>query len=124
MPVLLIAGLVSLVLGLVLFFAWFGYIVAIAKAILPAAFIGAGAVAAYLGWEEMKDQKGPNIDFSSPAEANRYKAEAMAYQEKINEVVVIPGETEDKPGETAETGKTETAPGKPQENPEKEKPKD
>lgn len=90
MPVLLIAGLVSLVLGLVLFFAWFAYIVAIIKAILPAAFIGAGAVAAYLGWEEMKDQKNPNIDFSSPTEANRYKAEAMAYQEEINEIVVTP----------------------------------
>ena len=74
MPVLLIAGLVSLVLGLVLFFAWFGYIVAIINALLPAAFIGAGAGAAYLGWEEMQDQNIPNIDFSNPTAAECYKA--------------------------------------------------
>lgn len=103
MPVLLIAGLVSLVLGLVLFFAWFGYIVAIIKAILPAAFIGAGAVAAYLGWEEMKDKKSPNIDFSNPTEANRYKAEAMAYQEEINEIVINPAETEVQTATAAES---------------------
>lgn len=90
MPILLIAGLASLVLGLVLFFVWFAYIVAIVKALLPAAFIGAGAVAAYLGWEEMKDQKNPSIDFSSSTEADRYKAEAMAYQEKINEIAETP----------------------------------
>lgn len=90
MPILLIAGLASLVLGLVLFFVWFAYIVAIVKALLPAAFIGAGAVAAYLGWEEMKDQKNPNIDFSSSTEADRYKAEAVAYQEKINEIADTP----------------------------------
>jgi len=125
MPVLLIAGLISLVLGLVLFFAWFGFIVAIIKAILPAAFIGAGAVAAYLGWEEIKDQKGPNIDFSSPAEANRYKAEAMAYQEEINEVA-IPAETEGggKPGEIVDDNKTESEPATAPENSEEEKPKD
>ena len=42
----------------------------------------------------MKDQKSPNIDFSNPTEADRYKAEAMAYQEEINEIVINPTETE------------------------------
>lgn len=84
MPVLMIAGLVSLVLGIVLFFIWFGHILALIKAVLPLVFIVGGAVAAYLGWEEMKESRGPTMDFSSPDEANRYKAEAKAYQAELN----------------------------------------
>ncbi|MDR2302614.1 MAG: hypothetical protein LBF38_11320, partial [Deltaproteobacteria bacterium] len=38
----------------------------------------------YFGWEERKDSKGAFIDFSSPDEASRYQAEALAYQEKID----------------------------------------
>lgn len=86
MPVLMIAGLVSLVLGIVLFFAWFGYILALIKAILPLAFIISGAVASYLGWEEMRESRTPTMDFSSPDEADRYKSEAKAYQAKLNEI--------------------------------------
>lgn len=93
MPVLMIAGLVSLVLGIVLFFAWFGYILALIKAVLPLAFIISGAVASYLGWEEMKESRTPTMDFSSPDEADRYKAEAKAYQAKLNEIKNGPGET-------------------------------
>lgn len=94
MPVLMIAGLVSLVLGIVLFFVWFGYILALIKAILPLAFIISGAVASYLGWEEMKESRTPMMDFSSPDEADRYKAEAKAYQAKLNEIKNGSGEGE------------------------------
>ncbi len=86
MPALLIVGLVALVLGLVLFIVWFVHIAALLKATVAIAFIVGGAVAAYLGWEELRDRKGPNIDFSSPDEASRYKAEARAYQAELNEM--------------------------------------
>lgn len=92
MPVLMIAGLVSLVLGIILFFVWFGHILALIKAVLPLVFIVGGAVASYLGWEEMKESRGPTMDFSSPDEANRYKAEAKAYQAKLNEIKSGPDE--------------------------------
>jgi len=88
MPVLLVLGLATLFLGLVLFFVWFGYIMAIIKALLPLGFITCGAVAAYLGWEEKKERERPAMDFSTPDEASRYQAEAKAYQERINEIRV------------------------------------
>lgn len=86
MPVLMIAGLGSLVLGIVLFFAWSEQILALIMAVLPLVFIIGGAVASYLGWEEMKEGRSPAMDFSSPDEANRYKAEAKAYQAELNEM--------------------------------------
>jgi hypothetical protein len=95
MPVLLIAGLAALVLGLILFFAWFGHILALIQATLPLAFLAGGAVAAYLGWEELRENRKPVMDFSSPDEASRYKAEARAYQAKLNEIKVNPEEAAD-----------------------------
>ena len=86
MPVLLIAGLVTLLLGIVLFFLWFGYILILVKALLPAFLMAGGAVAAYLGWEEWRDKQVPAMDFSSPDEASRYKTEAAVYQAEINEI--------------------------------------
>ncbi len=86
MPVLLIAGLLVAIVGLVLFFAWFGAIWAIIKAAIPLALMAGGAVAAYLGWEEWRDSRAPVIDFSSPDEARRYKNEAKAYQAELNEM--------------------------------------
>ncbi len=86
MPVLLIVGLAALLLGIIFFFVWIGYFVMLVKALAPLAFIIGGAVAAYLGWEEMMDKKDAGLDFSNPDEANRYKAEATAYQAEINDM--------------------------------------
>ena len=86
MPVLLIVGLVTLLLGIVLFFVWFGYILALVQALLPAFLMAGGAVAAYLGWEEWRDKQAPAMDFSNPDEASRYTSEAAAYQAQINEI--------------------------------------
>jgi len=108
MPVLMIAGLVSLVLGIILFLVWFGYILALIKAVLPLVFIIGGAVAAYLGWEEMKEGRGPTMDFSSPDEASRYKAEAKAYQAELNEIKSGPDESGEP--EAAAAGPPEPAP--------------
>jgi hypothetical protein len=70
--------------GGVLFAVWFEYLWQLVKALLPVALIGVGGVIAYFGWEEKKDRRGAFLDFSSPTEASRYQAEALAYQEKIN----------------------------------------
>ncbi len=101
MPVLFIAGLLVLLLGLILFFSWFGFILILIKALLPAFLMAGGAVAAYLGWEEWRDKRRtPNLDFSSPVEASRYQAEAAVYQAQINEI---------KSGGAVEAGKVEAA---------------
>lgn len=84
MPALLIIGLVIILGGGVLFAVWFEYLWQLVKALLPLALIGVGGVIAYFGWEEKKDRRGAFLDFSSPTEASRYQAEALAYQEKIN----------------------------------------
>ncbi|MDR2945352.1 MAG: hypothetical protein LBV79_01200 [Candidatus Adiutrix sp.] len=86
MPLLLIAGLAVLLLGLILFIVWFGYLLVLIKALLPAFLMAGGAVAAYLGWEEWRDKRTPVMDFSSPDEASRYTAEAAVYQAQINEI--------------------------------------
>ncbi|MDR1487423.1 MAG: hypothetical protein LBT62_05465 [Deltaproteobacteria bacterium] len=84
MPLLFIIGCVLILGGLVLFISWIGYFWLLFKALFPLAIMSLGAVLAYFGWEERKDQKGAFLEFSSPAEATRYQAEALAYQEKID----------------------------------------
>jgi hypothetical protein len=84
MPILFIIGLFIVVGGLVLFVSWFSFFLILVKALLPLAVIALGGILTYFGWEERKDRKGAVMDFSSPAEASRYQAEALAYQEKLN----------------------------------------
>ncbi|MGL4209745.1 MAG: hypothetical protein ACRCTY_10200 [Candidatus Adiutrix sp.] len=84
MPVLLIVGLSVLALGVVLFFVWLGHIMALIKAFAPMMLIGLGLIISYIGWQEMRDRKEATIDFSTPNEATRYKAEARAYQAERN----------------------------------------
>jgi hypothetical protein len=84
MPLLLVIGGILILFGLALFVAWFGFFWALFKALLPLFVIALGGLLTYFGWEERKDSKGAFIDFSSPDEASRYQAEALAYQEKIS----------------------------------------
>jgi uncharacterized membrane protein YgcG len=84
MPALLLTGALIMVGGLVLFVVWFEYLWALIKALAPLAVIGCGAIVTYFGWEEKKDRSGAFLDFSSPSEASRYQAEALAYQEKLD----------------------------------------
>jgi hypothetical protein len=84
MPGLLVGGLAALLVGLIMFFAWLGAVLNLVKALAALGFIGAGLVIIYLGWEEFQDhKKKPSLDFSSPAEASRYKAEATAYKAEL-----------------------------------------
>jgi divalent metal cation (Fe/Co/Zn/Cd) transporter len=84
MPLLLVIGGVLILFGLALFVAWFGYFWQVFKAFLPLFIIALGGLLTYFGWEERKDTKRAFIDFSSPDEASRYQADALAYQEKID----------------------------------------
>ncbi|MDR2353863.1 MAG: hypothetical protein LBF22_12065 [Deltaproteobacteria bacterium] len=84
MPALLLTGAIIMIAGLVLFVVWFEYLWALIKALAPLAIIGVGAIVTYFGWEEKKDRSGAFLDFSSPTEASRYQAEALAYQEKLD----------------------------------------
>jgi hypothetical protein len=87
MPLLLVIGGVLILFGLALFVAWFGYFWQVFKAFLPLFVIALGGLLTYFGWEERKDSRGAFLDFSSPDEASRYQAEALAYQEKIDSLV-------------------------------------
>ena len=84
MPILLIAGVMVLGLGVILFLVWLSSFLVVLKAIMPTVLIIGGGIAVYLGWEEMKDNKGLGPDFSSMDEASRYQAEASRYQAEIN----------------------------------------
>ncbi|MDR1577484.1 MAG: hypothetical protein LBT86_04545 [Deltaproteobacteria bacterium] len=110
MPVLLIVGLLIIAGGLVLFVSWFSFFWILIKALTPLALLTLGGALTYFGWEERKDRKGALLDFSSPAEASRYQAEARLYQEKLNN---FQGEDEE-PGSPRDlektTGGAESAP--------------
>ena len=86
MPLLLIIGGVLILAGLSLLVAWFEAFLVFLKAILPLGVISLGGLLAYFGWEERQDRQGAIMDFSSPAEANRYQADALAYQESIDQI--------------------------------------
>ena len=50
-------GLVALLLGIIGIIFWFGYFIKALQAGLPAMLILGGALAVYLGFEELKDKK-------------------------------------------------------------------
>ena len=53
----LAGGLVALVLGIIGIIAWWAYFVKALMAAVPAMLILGGALAAYLGFEEIKDKR-------------------------------------------------------------------
>jgi hypothetical protein len=105
MPLLLVVGGVLILFGLALFVAWFEYFWQVFKAFLPLFIVFLGGLLTYFGWEERKDTKKAFLDFSSPDEASRYQAEALAYQEKIDNLA--DKEPLDEPSLVQEPVKTE-----------------
>jgi hypothetical protein len=87
MPFLLIVGGILILGGLALFVFWFGQFLLVLKAFLPLIVMSLGGLLAYFGWEERRDSQRAFLDFSSPDEASRYQAEALAYQEKLDSLV-------------------------------------
>jgi hypothetical protein len=76
-------GLAAVVLGIIGIFAWWGDFILILKGSIPAMLILGGGLAAYLGFEEIKDKKSEDIieDTSSAL-----KQEVESLKEEIKEL--------------------------------------
>lgn len=79
----LIGGVVALVLGVVFLIMWFGFFIKGLMATLPALFIMGGALAAYLGYEELKDKTSSE---SFDDETSDLKNEVANLKEEIKEL--------------------------------------
>jgi sugar (pentulose or hexulose) kinase len=85
----MMSGLVAILLGLVFLGFWWNAFIEIVKAGIPVVLILGGALAAYLGLEEYKDQKAlKQAESAGPAsaEAERYKAEAEKYKAELEKI--------------------------------------
>lgn len=105
--VALVGGLVALVLGVIGLFGWWGDFVRLFKGMVPLILILAGALAAYLGSEEIKDKRRAELEAArepftpSNEEADRYKKEVAELKAKLASMEAEqdqPGaDSEDKP---------------------------
>ena len=76
----LAGGLVSLILGIIGLIIWWGYFVKALMAGVPVMLILGGALAAYLGIEELKDKKAAE---SFDTEKDELKQEVETLKEEI-----------------------------------------
>lgn len=76
----LAGGIIALILGIIGIIAWWGYFVKALMAALPIMFILGGALAAYLGIEEIKDKKASDSFDDSSSEL---KSEVESLKEEI-----------------------------------------
>jgi hypothetical protein len=79
----LAGGLVALVLGIIGIIAWWGYFVKALMAGIPAILILGGALAAYLGFEEIKDKTAADAFDDT---ADNLKDEVKELKEEIKEL--------------------------------------
>ena len=79
----LIGGIIALILGIIFIIIWWGFFVKGLMATLPALFILGGALATYLGIEELKD-KSASEDFDD--DASELKSEVESLKEEIKEL--------------------------------------
>jgi hypothetical protein len=79
----LIGGVAALVLGVVFLFIWFMPFLGVLKGTLPALFIMGGALAAYLGYEELKDKTSSE---SFDDETSDLKNEVASLKEELKEL--------------------------------------
>ncbi len=77
----LIGGIIAALLGLIFLFAWRCSFWEVVKGILPIIFILGGALAAYLGYEEIKDKTTP--DDSTDEEKTELKNEVESLKEEL-----------------------------------------
>jgi flagellar motor component MotA len=76
-------GLVALVLGIIGMITWWGYFAKALLAAIPAMLILGGALAAYLGFEELKDKKNIPEPFD---DTNNLKDEISTLKQELNEL--------------------------------------
>ena len=79
----LIGGIIALILGIIFIIQWFGLFVKGLMATLPALFILGGALAAYLGIEELKDRSASE---SFDDDTSELKSEVESLKEEIKEI--------------------------------------
>lgn len=79
----LAGGLVSLLLGIFGLIIWWEYFIEVLLGILPAIFILGGALATYLGFEEIKDKKAAE-SFDNDKESLKQEVESL--KEEIKEL--------------------------------------
>ena len=79
----LIGGIIALILGIIFIIQWFGLFVKGLMATLPALFILGGALAAYLGIEELKDRSASE---SFDDDNSELKSEVESLKEEIKEL--------------------------------------
>ena len=79
----LAGGIIALILGIIGIIAWWGYFIKALMAALPVMFILGGALAAYLGFEEIKDK---NASKSFEDDSNDLKSEVETLKEELKEL--------------------------------------
>ena len=79
----LVGGLISLVLGIIGIIIWWGYFLKALAAGIPAMLILGGALATYLGIEEIKDKRAAE---SFEPEKEELKSEVEHLKEEIKEL--------------------------------------
>lgn len=84
-------GLAALVLGIIGIIFWFGYFIKALQAGLPAMLILGGALAVYLGFEELKDKRNTPDTFDDDKTALKGEVESLK-----DEIKQMKGEGEDK----------------------------
>jgi cell division protein FtsB len=76
----LVGGIIALILGIIFIIQWFGLFIKGLMATLPALFILGGALAAYLGIEELKEKSSSE---SFQDETSELKNEVESLKEEI-----------------------------------------
>ena len=76
-------GLVALVLGVIGIIVWWGFFIKALLAAVPAMLILGGALAAYLGFEELKDKKNAPEAFD---ETSSLKNEVESLKNEIRDM--------------------------------------
>ncbi len=78
-----ISGVIALVLGVVLLIIWRGSLLEVIMGTLPILLILGGALAAYLGYEEVKDKTSP---VNSDDQTTVLKNEVESLKEELKEL--------------------------------------
>ena len=87
-------GLVALILGIIGIIFWFGYFVKALQAGVPAMLILGGALAVYLGFEELKDKRNTPDTFDD--NTSTLKTEVETLKDEIKQLKEEKKETESK----------------------------
>ena len=95
----LAGGLVALILGIIGIIAWWSYFVKALAAGIPVVLILGGALATYLGIEEIKDRKASESFEPGPADL---QGEVQSLKEELKELKEEKEAPEEKTEETKE----------------------